>query len=224
MNRKMAGCAGACHRAAPCAEPVGSNCPMGYGRAGPQRKNPPRISADGSWARQFTLNKTPCFTGPVNRSTIFFSTGALTLTPTPTIRRCSVCGGTVHVPPRSPARQIPAQNCAMNPRRARPSCGTAGRETSRGPRPIPCGSCAGLSEFVGRITIRPDESPGWRVTPFAFALQATADKSASIRPTGYGLGVAKRDRAVQHRRVGSCGPPDATGDVSGRGLRLRLSN
>jgi hypothetical protein len=40
-----------------------------------QRKNPPRISADGFWARQMTLNKTPQLTGPVNRGSIFLSTG-----------------------------------------------------------------------------------------------------------------------------------------------------
>jgi hypothetical protein len=40
----------------------------------PQRKNPPRISADGFRAEQFTLDKTPCFTGPVKQSSNLFCT------------------------------------------------------------------------------------------------------------------------------------------------------
>jgi hypothetical protein len=36
--------------------------------AAPQRKNPPRKAADGFWAKQITLNKTPWLTGPVKRT------------------------------------------------------------------------------------------------------------------------------------------------------------
>jgi hypothetical protein len=42
-----------------------------------QRKNPPRIAADGFWAKQFTLNKTPWLTGPVKRISNFLSTGCV---------------------------------------------------------------------------------------------------------------------------------------------------
>ena len=58
-----------------CADSVAAACRLCSPRndrprvlsGGPQRKNPPRISADGSWARQLTLIKTPCLTGPVKR-------------------------------------------------------------------------------------------------------------------------------------------------------------
>ena len=40
-----------------------------------QRKNPPRIAADGFWAKQFTLNKTPWLTGPVKQTSKYLSTG-----------------------------------------------------------------------------------------------------------------------------------------------------
>jgi hypothetical protein len=42
---------------------------------GDRRKNPPRIAADGFWAKQITLIKTPPLTGPVKRGSIFLSTG-----------------------------------------------------------------------------------------------------------------------------------------------------
>jgi hypothetical protein len=38
-------------------------------------------------------------------------------------------------------------------------------------------------QLVGRITIRRYEPPRWRVTPSAFALRATADRSAPTHPT-----------------------------------------
>jgi hypothetical protein len=47
--------------------------------AAPQRKNPPRIAADGFWAQQITLNKTPPLTGPVKRGSFFLSTGGAQL-------------------------------------------------------------------------------------------------------------------------------------------------
>jgi hypothetical protein len=40
-----------------------------------QRKNPPRIAADGFWAKQVTLNKAPWLTGPVKRGLDYLSTG-----------------------------------------------------------------------------------------------------------------------------------------------------
>jgi hypothetical protein len=49
-----------------------ANC--GY-RPSFNAKNPPRISADGFWARRMSLNKAPPFTGPVNRGSTFLSTG-----------------------------------------------------------------------------------------------------------------------------------------------------
>jgi hypothetical protein len=42
--------------------------------AAAQRKNPPRMAAGGFQAKQITLNKTPWFTGPVNRRSDFLST------------------------------------------------------------------------------------------------------------------------------------------------------
>jgi hypothetical protein len=52
----------------------GSNSVPGCLIADPQRKNPPRASADGFWAEQLTMNKTHRFTGPVKWRSKYFST------------------------------------------------------------------------------------------------------------------------------------------------------
>jgi hypothetical protein len=60
--------------------------------AAPQRKNPSRIAADGFWAKQITLNKTPRLTGPVKRGSICYQQAAAApvgLNEMPI--RCSLC-------------------------------------------------------------------------------------------------------------------------------------
>jgi hypothetical protein len=47
---------------------LNSYCPTSATTRLHQRKNPPRISADGFWAKQLTLTKTPRRTGPVKPS------------------------------------------------------------------------------------------------------------------------------------------------------------
>jgi hypothetical protein len=46
--------------------------------ASSSQQNPSRMAADGFWAEQSTLNKTPRFTGPVKRASDFLSTGGST--------------------------------------------------------------------------------------------------------------------------------------------------
>ncbi len=67
---------------------------------------------------------------------------ACPLTPTPTSPGHSIAAGTAAAAAPSPARRTPARRCGTRRRRAKPSCAAAGRGRWRGPRPIPCGSCA----------------------------------------------------------------------------------
>jgi hypothetical protein len=64
-------------------------------------KNPPRMAADGFWARRLILMKTPLLTGPVKRGAIFLSTGCAQLRIGETVHLSEVCpdvctGAAVH--------------------------------------------------------------------------------------------------------------------------------
>jgi hypothetical protein len=112
--------------------------------AQPLRKNPPRISADGFRAKQFTLNKTPCLTGPVNEDRSIFpqlcKRSAVGYSMSRSQRITPSCAGLsrrIHVLPRSK--------------------GVDGRDVRE--------AALRALELVGRITIRRYELLRWRVTP-----------------------------------------------------------